>query len=86
MNTSKPKLPSSRSTAKPVPKAKKELMPKTSKQPKSVKSLMPKKTLGPLPKNPTLNDYLARGIKPPVKKGLKVPSDADVRIKGYNKK
>jgi cell division septation protein DedD len=51
---------------------------------KATPSPSPKKTLGPLPKNPTLNDYLARGLKPPVKKGTKLPSDADVRIKGYN--
>jgi hypothetical protein len=44
----------------------------------------PKSTLGPLPKNPTLNDYLKRGIKPPVQGKKKLPSDADVRIKGYN--
>lgn len=43
-----------------------------------------KKKLGPLPKNPTLNDYLIRGLRPPVKPGLRLPSDADVIIKGYN--
>ena len=40
---------------------------------------------GPLPKNPTLNDYLMRGIRPPSKnKPGTRPSDADVIIKGYN--
>lgn len=39
-----------------------------------------------LPKNPTLDDFLSRGMKPPTrnKKGQKRPSDADVRIKGFN--
>ena len=46
MNTPKPKAPKARSTMKPVPKNKKELMPKTSKQPKTVKSPMPKKLTG----------------------------------------
>jgi hypothetical protein len=47
----------------------------------------PKATLGPLPKKPTLNDYIARGIKPPVAPGQKkLPSDADVILKGYNSK
>jgi hypothetical protein len=48
----------------------------------------PTPTYGPLPKNPTLNDYLARGIRPPVKikPGLKRPSDSDVVLKGYNDK
>jgi hypothetical protein len=47
----------------------------------------PKKTLGPLPKNPTLNDYLARGLKVPKAPGQKkLPSDADVILKGYNDK
>jgi hypothetical protein len=47
----------------------------------------PKKTLGPLPKNPTLNDYLIRGLKVPKAPGQKkLPSDADVIIKGYNDK
>jgi hypothetical protein len=41
----------------------------------------PKPTLGPLPKNPSLNDYLIRGIKPPVTgKRRRLPSDADVRF------
>ena len=45
----------------------------------------PKSTLGPLPKNPTLNDYLKRGMRPPRAPGQKKPpSDADVIIKGYN--
>lgn len=44
-----------------------------------------KKTLGPLPKNPTLNDYLVRDIRPPVK-GKTPPPDYDVIIKGFNDK
>jgi hypothetical protein len=45
----------------------------------------PKPTMAPLPARPTLNDYLKRGLKPPVAPGQKkLPSDADVRIKGYN--
>jgi hypothetical protein len=64
----------SRSKPKPKPTATKKATPSPSVKPK----------LGPLPKNPTLNDYLVRGLKPPVKKGTKLPSDADVKIKGYN--
>jgi hypothetical protein len=47
-----------------------------------------KTNYGPLPKNPTLNDYLMRGIRPPmkIKPGLKRPSDSDVILKGYNNK
>jgi hypothetical protein len=40
---------------------------------------------GPLPKNPTLNDYLIRGLRPPVK-GKTPPPDYDVIIKGFNDK
>lgn len=40
---------------------------------------------GKATKKPTLNDYLKQGKRPPVKPGLKLPSDADVKIKGYNK-
>jgi hypothetical protein len=64
---------------KPKPKASPTPKPKATTTPK------PKATLGPLPKNPTLNDYLARGLKPPKAPGQKkLPSDADVIIKGYN--
>lgn len=45
-STTKPKVSSSRPTMKPVPKANKQMMPKTSKQPKTVKSPMPKKLTG----------------------------------------
>lgn len=40
----------------------------------------------PLPKNPTLNDFLKRGLKPPTK-GKKAPPDYDVISKdmGYTK-
>jgi hypothetical protein len=42
---------------------------------------------GPLPKNPTLNDYLMRGIRPPSrnKPGTR-PSDSDVILRKYNDK
>jgi hypothetical protein len=43
------------------------------------------KAPGPLPKNPTLNDYLLRGIRPPTK-GKTPPPDYDVIIKGFNDK
>jgi len=43
-----------------------------------------KKTASPKPKKPTLNDYLKQGKRPPIKPGLKLPSDADVIMKGYN--
>jgi hypothetical protein len=69
------------STPKPkvTPKAKPKATPKATTTPK------PKATLGPLPKNPTLNDYLIRGLKVPKAPGQKkLPSDADVIIKGYN--
>lgn len=55
--------------------------PKTTKKAATPK---PKSTLGPLPKKPTLNDYLIRGMKPPVQGRKKLPSDADVRLRGYN--
>jgi hypothetical protein len=65
-----------------VPKTKVAATPRPTK--KATPSPKPKATLGPLPKNPTLNDYLARGLKPPVKGKGKLPSDADVKLKGYN--
>ena len=52
----------------------------------------PKATAKPAPaepkKKPTLDDYLLKGKRPPVKikPGLKRPSDSDVIIKGYNDK
>jgi hypothetical protein len=45
----------------------------------------PKGTLGPLPKKPTLNDYLIRNLRPPMK-GKTPPPDYDVIIKGFNDK
>lgn len=63
---------------KPLAKATK---PNTTKKAATPK---PKSTLGPLPKKPTLNDYLIRGMKPPVQGRKKLPSDADVRLRGYN--
>jgi hypothetical protein len=75
----------------PMPRAKRRgtpvAMPKkesnlggTSKMPSK-----PKATMAPLPSRPTLNDYLKRGLKVPVApKQKKLPSDADVKIKGYN--
>jgi len=44
------------------------------KKPKK-NTLLPKKN--PLPRNPTLDDFLKRGIKPPTK-GKKAPPDYDV--------
>ena len=45
----------------------------------------PKTTMGPLPARPGLDDYLKRGMRPPKAPGQKkLPSDADVIIKGYN--
>ena len=67
----------------PVPlRVKVSPTPKPTKKTKP--SPKPKKTLGPLPKKPTLNDYLIRGLKPPIKGKRKLPSDADVRLRGYN--
>lgn len=46
-----------------------------------------KTNYGPLPKNPTLNDYLMRGIRPPSRnKPGSRPSDSDVILKKYNDK
>jgi len=67
-----------------APKTKVSPTPKPKPTKKATPSPKPKATLGPLPKNPTLNDYLARGLKPPVKGKGKLPSDADVRLRGYN--
>lgn len=55
------------------------LVPKV--KPKNPKIKNPKKKL-------TLDDFLLKGKKPPmrIKPGLKRPSDADVIIKGYNDK
>ena len=42
----------------------------------------------PKAKKPTLDDFLLKGKKPPmkIKPGLKRPSDSDVILKGYNNK
>ena len=42
----------------------------------------------PKAKKPTLDDFLLKGKRPPmkIKPGLKRPSDADVILKGYNDK
>jgi len=45
----------------------------------------PKATATPKPKPKTLNDFLKEGKRPPIK-SKKMPSDADVIIKGYNDK
>ena len=39
----------------------------------------------PMPKPKGLNDYLDKGMTPP-SKNKKLPSDADVILKGYNDK
>ena len=67
-----------------APKAKVSPTPKATIKPKTP-SPSSKTNYGPLPKNPTLNDYLARGIRPPVK-GKTPPPDYDVIIKGFNDK
>ena len=67
-----------------APETKVATTPKPKPTKKATPSPKPKATLGPLPKNPTLNDYLIRGLKPPVKGKGKLPSDADVKLKGYN--
>lgn len=69
-------------TSSGLPRASKPVAPKPTK--KATPKPKPKSTLGPLPKNPTLNDYLIRGMKPPVQGRKKLPSDADVRLRGYN--
>ena len=79
--------PDQRASAKKIPPGlrKKGKSPSTA-TPKAKKPSPSNKTnYGPLPKNPTLNDYLMRGIRPPSKnKPGTRPSDADVIIKGYN--
>lgn len=62
------------------PKAPKPMARKSTAKPVP----LPKKTAKPKPKKSTLNDYLKQGKRPPMKPGLKLPSDADVIIKGYN--
>jgi len=62
-----------------------------SSKPKATKKATPsssaKTKLGPLPKNPTLDDYLMRGIKVPIAPGQKkLPSDSDIVLKKYKKK
>ena len=94
LGTQSPKTPipsgprNPKATARPAPTG-----PSKSRgiviNPKAKKPSPSNKTnYGPLPKNPTLNDYLMRGIRPPmkIKPGLKRPSDSDVIIKGYNDK
>lgn len=55
---------------------------------KSTPVPLPKKTAKPKPRKPTLDDFLSKGKKPPmkIKPGLTRPSDADVILKGYNDK
>lgn len=65
-------------TVKVKPKAKVTMLnPKT-------KPSMPKEK-GPATKPKGLNDYLDKGMTPP-SKNKKLPSDADVILKGYNDK
>jgi hypothetical protein len=66
--------PDQRTKAKPMPSGPKVKTPTPAK---------PK----PKAKKPTLNDYLKQGKRPPIAPGQKkLPSDADVIIKGYNDK
>jgi hypothetical protein len=66
-----------KATPSPKPKATKKATPSSSAKTK----------LGPLPKNPTLDDYLMRGIKVPIAPGQKkLPSDSDIVLKKYKKK
>jgi len=53
-----------------------------SPKPKATKKATPT----PKPKKSTLDDFLLKGKRPPIKPGLKLPSDADVILKGYNDK
>ena len=85
MATPKPKKPMAGVKKRGTPVALPQKTTKPGTVTRKTAQPKPKSTFGPLPSKPTLNDYLKRGMKPPVKKGLKVPSDADVRIKGYNK-
>jgi hypothetical protein len=72
-----PKITSGRRTAKPMPTAGAKKKPSITATPKAH-----------TPKKKTLDDFLTKGKKPPmkIKPGLKRPSDADVILKGYNDK
>lgn len=63
-----------RAKAKPMPSGPKKKSPGVVITPK------------PKAKKPTLNDFLSKGKRPPIKPGFKLPSDADVTLKGYNDK
>lgn len=74
--------------ATPVP------MPTRSTKPGPAKKIAPgpkiktPTAVTPKAKKPTLDDFLLKGKKPPmkIKPGLTRPSDADVILKGYNDK
>ena len=72
-------MPATKAAAKKAAAAK----PKPTPTKKASPTPSPKKTLGPLPKNPTLNDYLKRGLRPPTV-GKMPPPDYDVIIPGFN--
>jgi hypothetical protein len=92
-NQPSPKMPipsgprKPKATARPAPTGPRKsrgvvITPKAKKPSPSNKT-----NYGPLPKNPTLNDYLMRGIRPPSRnKPGSRPSDSDVILKKYNDK
>ncbi len=64
---------------------KKALSPKKLTPSSTAKPIVKKATPTPKAKPKTLNDFLKEGKRPPIK-SKKMPSDADVIIKGYNDK
>ena len=87
-----PKPKTSRGTTKPAPMPKVTPGGRTAKKPPLPIGPPPKKksssTAKPkaqAPKKKTLDDFLLKGKKPPMAPGQKkLPSDADVILKGYN--
>ncbi len=69
-----------------------EMYPNVAKKMVAKKALNAKKSppstpKAQVPKKKTLDDFLLKGKRPPIKPGQKkLPSDADVILKGYNDK
>jgi hypothetical protein len=84
-----PKPKTSRGTTKPAPMPKvtpggrtAKKMPMMGPKKKSPSTAKPK---AQAPKKKTLDDFLLKGKRPPMAPGQKkLPSDADVILKGYN--
>ena len=77
-----PRKPAVKSKAKPAPLG---TGPKAPRSGNATPAPMPKPKITAKPKPKGLNDYLDKGKTPP-SKNKKLPSDADVILKGYNDK